>query len=243
MSNQNDDTTVDETVDTDGETGDSDTTDETTEDTADEDNSTEESDDEGGESTDEEGDEEDEADEGEDDDAEPPSRKPRTKEDFVKMRQSKKNQRQGDSEKEQGEADEDDGDDDVSDADEEVVERIVDKKLAPVFEREQQAEVKAEIDEFVAANPDFKHIATKALKWSKHPTWKNVPTEQLMYAAAGNKLLRMGAKRGKAADEKARKTSTGKGSTSKTGSTKPVEEMSDEEFAAHVEGVKTGQGA
>lgn len=232
------DTNIDESVD-DVEEVDSD---EETEDVEGADNSEQESDDSGDE-TDKEGEEEDsEGDEDEEDEeAEPPTRKPRTNADWVALRRKQKldkARKQKEADEEQGEDDEDDDDLDSEDA--KLIEKIVNKRLQPLEEERETATVKSEIDEFVATNPDFKPFAAKALKWSKHPSWKDIPTKQLMFAAAGDKLMRIGAKRSKLADEKARKTKTATGNTGGDSGKKDPWDMTDEEFEAEVQAVKSG---
>lgn len=179
----------------------------------------------------------------EDEDEEPPVRKPRTNADWVAKRRAdkiKKLKESGDDE--QGEADDEDledEEDDVNDEDAKLIDKRINRALAPLQEKEQAAEVKAEIDEFVSQNPDFKPFAAKAAKWAKHPDWKNIPTKQLMHAAAGDKLLSIGAKRKVAAQQKAAKSKTGANSGGEAGGTKPVSEMTDEEMQAEIIRVKT----
>lgn len=179
-----------------------------------------------------------------DEDEEPPTRKPRTNADWVALRRQRKLEKTSKG-KEQGEADKGDDEaeedeEDIADADVEVVEKIVMKHLAPIQAKEAENETKAEISEFIKANPDFAPFADKALKWSKHPTWKNVPIKQLMYAVGGEKLLKIGAKRQVEATVKANKTKTATNAGGDAGGGKPVWEMSDDEFAKEVERVKTG---
>jgi len=176
-------------------------------------------------------------------DEEPPTRKPRTNADWVALRRGRKLERERTKhDEEQGEA-EDEGDDDVSPEDAKIIEKVVARKLQP-FEEEREAQtIRSEINEFVSQNPDFKEFVAKAEKWARHPSWKNVPTEQLMYAVAGKQLLTIGAKRREDADRKARETKVGGNSTSGTGAKKPVWDMTDAEFKAEVDKVKTGQTA
>lgn len=183
-------------------------------------------------------------DEGAQDDAdeEPPTRKPRTNADWVALRRQQKLDKAKKAGKdEQGEAEDEDSDeeDDINDEDVKLIDKVVSKRLEPFEKATQLAELKSEIDEFVAQNPDFKPFAAKALKWAQHPSWKDVPTKQIMFAAAGDKLLVIGAKRSKVAAEKAAKTKTGTNSGGETGGKKPVAEMTDEEFEQEIQRVKT----
>jgi hypothetical protein len=178
----------------------------------------------------------------EDEDEEPPTRKPRTNADWVALRRQQKLEKQRKEGKgEQGEEDdESDEDDDVNDEDAKLIDKRIEKHLAPIKEKEALQELKSEIDTFVAANPDFKPFAAKALKWGQHPSWKDIPTKQLMHAAAGDKLLSIGAKRAKAVAVKTQKTKTGTNTGGNSGGTKPVAEMTDEEFEQEIQRVKTG---
>jgi hypothetical protein len=172
-------------------------------------------------------------------DEEPPVRKPKTNADWVAKRRGEKLKKEKAAEDDQqGEADESD-EDDVDDEDAKLIDSRIARQLAPLQAKEYTQEVKAEIDTFVSENPDFKPFAAKAAKWAEHPDYKNLPTKQLMYAAAGDKMLIMGAQRKAAAITKANKTKTGSNSGGEAGGTKPVAEMSDEEFNAEVMRVKT----
>lgn len=204
---------------------------------AEEDNSKEESD-----AADEGAAEDKEEDAQEDDDEEPPTRKPRTNADWVALRRQQKLDKQKAEKGEQGEAEDEDSDeeDDVSEEDAKLIDKRIEKHLAPIKEKEALQELKSEIDTFVAANPDFKPFAAKALKWGQHPSWKDIPTKQLMHAAAGDKLLSIGAKRAKAVAVKTQKTKTGTNTGGNSGGTKPVAEMTDEEFEQEIQRVKTG---
>ena len=231
MSTGEEDTTTDGAA-TDGESGESDTT-ETNTDTSgtEKDNSTTESDT-----------SEDETAQNDADDEEPPSRKPRTNADWVALRRQRKLEKERAKHgEEQGEGEETEDDDDISPEDAKIIEKVVSKRLQPFEEEREIQSIRSEINEFVAKNPDFKDFIPKAEKWARHPSWKNVPTEQLMYAVAGKQLLAIGAKRREEGDRKARETQVGGNSTASSGAKKPVWEMTDAEFSNEVERVKSGK--
>lgn len=183
-----------------------------------------------------------EEDQGAEDDEEPPTRKPRTNADWVALRRQKKLEKAKTGKDEQGEDedDESDEDDDVDEEDAKIIEKVVSKRLAPFEKKQEIAELRTEINDFVAQNPDFKPFAEKALKWAQHPSWKDVPTKQLMYAAAGDKLLKIGATRAKQVAIKTQKTKTATGTGGSAGGTKSVMDMTDEEFEQEIQRVKTG---
>ncbi len=186
-----------------------------------------------------------EEDQGAEDDEEPPTRKPRTNADWVALRRQNKLEKQKAGKGEQGEDEddesyEDDEDDDVDEEDAKIIEKVVSKRLAPFEKQQEIATLRGEINDFIAKNPDFKPFAEKALKWAQHPSWKDVPTKQLMYAAAGDKLLKIGATRAKQVAIKTQKTKTATGTGGSAGGTKSVMEMTDEEFEQEIQRVKTG---
>ena len=175
-----------------------------------------------------------------DEDEEPPVRKPKTNADWVAKRRADKIKKLKESDDDQqGEDDEDSEEEDVDDEDAKIIDRRIARQLAPLRAKEYTQEVKAEIDTFVADNPDFKPFAAKAAKWAEHPDYKNLPTKQLMFAAAGDKMLMIGATRKAAAIAKANSTKTGANAGGEAGGKKSVAEMSDAEFEQEVARVKT----
>lgn len=176
-----------------------------------------------------------------DEDEEPPTRKPRTNADWVALRRQKKLEKQNSAKEEQGEDNDDESeeDDEINDEDAKLIEKVVSKRLAPFEKQQELASLKSEIDQFVADNPDFKPYAAKALKWGQHPSWKDIPTKQLMHAAAGDKLLAIGAKRAKVVAQKIQKTKTGTGTGGNATTQKSVMDMTDEEFQQEIIRVKT----
>lgn len=174
----------------------------------------------------------------EEEDDEPPVRKQRTNAEWVKLRQERKARR--DAERaQQGEEETEQDDDDISPEDAKIIDRRVAKHLEPIMKERQMLELKSEINDFVTENPDFKPFADKAAKWAQNPVWANVPTKQLMYAVAGDNLLKIGAQRRQAADERARRTRVAGGNAGGSASGKSVTEMSDAEFQAEVNAVLT----
>lgn len=176
-------------------------------------------------------------------DEEPPTRKPKTNADWVALRRQKKLEKVTKA-NEQGEDDKDDDAnddlDDVSEEDAKVIDKVLSRRLAPIEQERYENQLKGEINDFVATNPQFAPFTEKALKWAKHPSWKDIPTKQLMFAVAGEKLLKMGATLEKQAIVKARATKTGTNGGGNATGTKPVSEMTDAEFAQEVERVKYG---
>lgn len=172
----------------------------------------------------------------EDEDEEPPTRKTRTNADWVKLRQERKAQRDATKAK-QGDNKEEQDDDDISPEDAKIIDRRVQQHLAPILEERHAKEIQSEIDDFTSENPEFKPFATKAAKWAKSPAWENVPTKQLMYAVAGEKLLTIGAQRRAEADLKAKRTRVAGGNAGGNAGGKSVTDMTDAEFQAELQSV------
>ena len=179
--------------------------------------------DEAGKETEEEGNTESE------EDFEPEVRK-KDKKDFIIERLQKKNEKLQGKAQEEERSDEDL--DDYEPNDISAVEKIVDKKLAPLVEQQRQAEDKAEVDSFVTENPQFKPYKDKMLKYRSHPAYEQVPIQHIANIVAGKDLAKLGASEALRAQEEAKQAQMGGGSArGKTGEQKSVWDMSRDEFA------------
>lgn len=176
-----------------------------------------------------------------DEDVEPPTRKPRTNADWVALRRQRKLEKQSQTKDRGDDVEEDDDEDmeDISPEDAKVISKVVERKLQPFMQQQEEQQLQSEINDFAAKNPEFKPFVAKAAKWAGHPTWKNVPTEQLMYAVAGKQLLTIGAKRREAADRKINGTKMAGNSSNNSQSNKGVWDMTDAEFNEQLEQVKS----
>jgi hypothetical protein len=183
-----------------------------------------------------------------DDDEEPPVRK-KTAKDYIIERKNKKieklKNKKDDGEEDDGDSDEDD---DVSPEDEKVVDKIIQKKYGDKFAKLDQANKAAEeakdqgeLKQFLTDNPNFKPFEKKIWKHWQHPSRNHLPLSDVVYAVAGPQLLKLGAKLGAQADNKARKTSSGGNSARNAGGKIDYSSMTDAEFDAHVEKVKQRQ--
>ena len=135
----------------------------------------------------------------------------------------------------------DDEEDEIAPEDEEMVDKVIRKRFGSKFDQMDAQADKAELDSFITANPDFKPYQAKILKFWQHPSRNHLPIESVAYEVAGKDLIRIGAKRGKQADEKAKKEAGGGNSGASPGGAKKVADMTDEEFDAEVERVKRGR--
>lgn len=141
------------------------------------------------------------------------------------------------------------GDDDVDDEDDDglspedaaAFDKRIEKHLKPYKEQAAEQEVDGAIATFLKDNPDFTPFAAKAKRFAMHPSRQSVPIKSIFYEVAGDKLMRIGAQRAKAADDKAKKTKTGGGSASvdQQGS-KSYKDMPLKDFEKELEAVKTG---
>lgn len=165
----------------------------------------------------------------EDEDKEPPTRKRPI--DFIKERQERRKAKGGDTKDKDKATGDEDEDDDIDEADEKTIGKIVDRKLKPLVEERMKEADDQEIKTFLTDNPDFKPYEAKARKYMSHPSRKDVPISEIFYGVAGADLLKIGAKRGKIADNEAKKSKTGGGSQD-AGGVKPVSEMSKAELEA-----------
>lgn len=147
------------------------------------------------------------------DDYEPEVANRKTAKDFIierknrKIKELEKKAQEGDSES----ADADDATDDVEEdaSNLEAMKPIVDKFL--------ESEDKQEIKDFVAENPEFEEFAPRVEKMMKHESRRNIPINELFFAAAGKDLMKIGAQRAKEADKKARDTQAGGSGPSREG--------------------------
>lgn len=151
----------------------------------------------------------------EDDGAEPVVKQRKTAKDFIIERQQRKiakMQKQG-GDGEGGESDDDDdsgnpagnGKDGGKDGDDatqmEALRPIIDQHLA-----DQDAQ---EVTSFLEGNPDFAPYTSQVERWMKHESRRQIPVDELFYAAAGKHLLKMGADRVRKADAAAKDTQSG----------------------------------
>lgn len=186
------------------------------------------------------------ADDFKDDGNEPVVRQRKTAKDYIIERKTKKVEKLQKGDKQQGAKDEDEGgdedaagdDDEIAPEDEALVSKVVDKKLEPLLKERREAEDKADVEAFVAANPDFAKYKAKVLRYIQHPSRANLPVESVFYEVAGPDLMKIGAKRAQAADDEAKKGRTGGGGSRSVGGSKPVSEMTDAEFQAMQETVR-----
>jgi hypothetical protein len=112
--------------------------------------------------------------------------------------------------------------------------------IEPLLKQNAAQENEKELSAFIAGNPDFKPFETKIRRYMEHPTRAGIPVKAIAYEVAGDKLMQIGAKRAKVADDKARETQTGGGSSREGAGDKSVWDMTPDEFAAQQQKVRSG---
>lgn len=159
------------------------------------------------------------------DENEPPVQTRKTAKDFIIERKERKiakleAAKAGEGDGGKGGEKPDDGE--IDPEDEEIISKVVSKQITPLIEKQIEAEDEAEVQQFVAENPDFKPYEAKVKAFMKHPSRREIPIKSLFYEAAGDDLLKIGAERAKKAAEEAARSGTGGGSArSEEGEGKP----------------------
>jgi len=179
-----------------------------------------------------------------DDDEEPEIRKPKAgapNSEWAKWRAQEKRKAQA---KEKSGADdntddtEDSDDDDLSPEERAKFDKRIEKHMAPFKQKAAEQEVDTEIASFLANNPDFKPFEAKVRRWALHPNREGVPVKSIFYEVAGDKLLVLGAKRAKAANEKANRTKTPAGQPAGDKGNKSYKDMPLSDFGKELEDAK-----
>lgn len=171
-------------------------------------------------------------------DEEPQTRKRNI--DFILDRKNRKIEKlqektAGAAKKDEEEEEDEDG---LADEDAKIIDKRVNKILSPFIQKQMADEDKQEIADFVAANPDFKPYAEKVAKFAQHASRKNLPIESIFYEVAGKDLLKIGADRGKKADDKTKHTQAGGGGNRGGDAPKNVWDLTPAEFAAEQEKIR-----
>ena len=238
-------TGVDETeddADTSQNTDANDGDDDDSADDADEDDSSEDGDDEDGKGDSKSSDAaEDEDTEGDDDDGEEPESRSTKNYKNAAQRIAKKAAQKSGDDKHSDDKDDDseDADDDLSPEDATAIDKRIAKALSPFQKKEAEQEVEASIATFLQDNPDFSSFASKVRRFANHPSRSSVPIKSIFYEVAGDKLLKMGAQRSKAADVKAKKGRTGGGNATTDGKgSKDYANMPLDDFGKELEDIK-----
>ncbi|MFH1559018.1 MAG: hypothetical protein ABIC19_00655 [Patescibacteria group bacterium] len=175
---------------------------------------------------------------GEDDELEIGTRK--SPKDYIIERKERKIKKLEAQSKNDNDEEDESEEDDVLPEDEKIIEKVVEKKLTPIFQRQLAAEDEQEVQNFVNTNPEFKSYEVKVRKLMAHPSRAQVPISSLFYEAAGPHLMKLGAQKAKEADNEANQSNAGGGSSRDTGDKKvDWNAMPNEEFGKKLQEIKT----
>lgn len=156
---------------------------------------------------------------------EPPVSKRKTVKDFIIARKEAKIEKLkaqkaggGDDGGDQTDYEEDD---DLDPDDKERILKTVTPLMQPFIDKTLQAEDNAEVDAFIAKNPEFSPYAAKARKFMSHETRRHIPIETIFMEVVGvDGMMKLGAQRLKNANDKAKNGQTGGGSPGEGGGKK-----------------------
>lgn len=183
--------------------------------------------------------------ENEDDGVDPEVRPRLSTQDFIIGRQhrklaSKKGEGAGENKDDKGDEAGNENSE-VAPEDVKLITDVVSPLIAPLVDKSLAAEDDKEIADFLTVNPDFKPFEAKARRYMKHPSRRNLPVKSIFYEVAGDRLIKIGADRQKAADAKANNTQTGGGSNRAGEGAKSDWDLPAEEFAAKQERIRQGK--
>jgi hypothetical protein len=174
----------------------------------------------------------------EDDGKAPPTKPRMSSKDFIIQRQQKKiaKMKAAENQDDQGEEE----DEEIDPDDKKKITKVVAEQFAPIIDRTQAAEDEREISDFLTKNPDFKPFEKKVRRFITDESRRHLPVESIFYEVAGPHLLKMGAERKIKADEAAKHTTTGGGSSRGAIGEKSISAMTKDEFEAEQEKVRRG---
>ena len=185
-----------------------------------------------------------------DDQNEPEVRQRKTAKDFIIERQQRKieklkKQPSGDDGGQGGngdDSDDEEDEDDEKDGQKQLMRKLLQEEvlpnLTPILEKHVQTEDDAEVQEFLSKNPDFKPYEAQARRFMSHPSRRSLPIKSIFYEVAGDDLMRIGAERSKKADEEAKATQSGGGSSRGDEGQTDVWSLSPAEFAKKREEIR-----
>ena len=160
----------------------------------------------------------------------PPVRK--SPKDYIIARQKRKiaklKGQDGDHSGDDDHADDEDADDTILDPDDEArISRVVDKKLEPLLETEQQRADKAEEDAFFSdpKNKWAEKDRAKIVRWWQHESRRHLPIRTVALEVAGDRLMKVGAEEERKASDEARRSRNGGHSGRNAGVEKPVDKL------------------
>lgn len=112
------------------------------------------------------------------------------------------------------------GDEIVDPKDKEAVGKVVQEKMAPILERQEELNRKTEINAFLVENPSFTKYRESIEAYKNHPNYKNIPVNEIARMVAAGDLMKMGARAEREAARKAASTQSKGSSARPAGGTK-----------------------
>lgn len=103
--------------------------------------------------------------------------------------------------------------DDIDESDEATINKQVDKRTKPLVDKQQALEDQQAVDALIAETPELKKYRGQALKYMKHPSYKNVPAQRILNMLSAPDQQKIGAKKERAAAKKANESKGGGGSS------------------------------
>lgn len=174
---------------------------------------------------------------GEDD--EPEIRTRKSPKDFIIERQARKIEKLKAKTSDDDEEDDSDEEEVLPD-DKKAIRKVAMEAVAPILQRQLDAENEQAIEGFTVGNPEFKPYEAKVRKLMAHPSRAQVPIQSLFYEAAGPDLMKLGAQKKKEADDEANQSNAGGGSSRETAGKKTDwAAMPNTDFAQELQKIKT----
>lgn len=90
-----------------------------------------------------------------------------------------------------------------------VISKVVDAQTSGVKKILQEAQDRAEIEEFIREKPEFAKYKPALEKYIKHPVYSQIPVKNIAVMVASDELMRLGAVKEREAQVKADSTKTG----------------------------------
>jgi len=107
--------------------------------------------------------------------------------------------------------------DDTDPEDRSIIDKRVQRETAPIKEELQRQRDTNEVDGFIRDNPEFGKYRKVALKYMANSSYGNIPAHNIMAIVSSRDQQKLGARRERIADKKARDTQSGGSSGRKGG--------------------------
>ena len=168
----------------------------------------------------------------------------KSKKDYIIERKDKKiaklKEKEENKEKETDDEEDDEDDAILSKEDKGAIEKVVDKRNAPILEALKTQADKDEMKAVISKFPEAKAMEKRITKYSNHPAYQNVPMENIYLMLAGQKNNLQSKKEDAKKEDKKNETG-GHTKRAKKGAEPDYANMSDEEIEETDKKLMTGQ--